>query len=172
MFSLHYSYKFFDRYSEFLLEKRINTIWIYSLNFLGYGCFFYYIYLLVFQDNLNPIYLLLDLYSLYTRLSVLIVFKIFQVPNILLHLLEKNSIANDAKKTIEKHRAEILDSFFKNIYGYSYDRNLIYLSMTEIKEIVFSFQQNRINWKKIGKVYLGIHIILTLTFFIFISNID
>ncbi len=172
MFSLHYSYKFFDQFAEFLLEKRIYKIWIYSLNILGYGCFFYYIFLLFFQNNLKPIYLLLDLYSLYTRLSVLIVYKIFQIPNILLHLLKKDSIANNSKKTIEKHRAEILDPFFKNIYGYSYDRNLIYLPMSEIREIVFSFQQNRINWKKIGKVYLGIHIILTLVFFIFISKID
>ena len=143
-----------DLYDEFLKERKIYYIWIFSLNILGYSCFCSYLILLFMFHLTNPKYLFLDIYSLYTRLSVLVLYKYFEIPNIVLNLFSQSRISIHSMYTIENHREEILGTLFKNLYGYTYDRNLIYSSKEEIIHYVQNKQ--RLNWKLLGKIYLGL----------------
>jgi hypothetical protein len=170
MFQLQHGYFSRDLYDEFLKERKTYYFWLISLNMLGYTCFFTYLILLFLLHKTNPKYLFLDFYSLYTRLSVLVLYKYFEIPNIVLDLFSKPRISANSMYTIENHREEILGTLFKNLYGYAYDRNLLYSSKEEIMYYVQIRQ--RLNWKLLGKFYLGVHLFISLYFFYFILNIE
>lgn len=169
MFQLHPSPFHSNRFLEYLNERKLYYFYSTCLNILGYGCFFAYLSILILKTNPNPEYLLLDVFSLITRLSLFIVFKFFEIPNIVLEIKDKN-FSYTAMKTIESNREIILGTMFKNFFGYGYDRNLVYQSKEEL--IQFLNSKERWNWKKIGKIYFILHTLLTPIFFIYIFQID
>ncbi len=169
MFQLQPNPFYSDRFLEYQFERKLYYFYVITLNILGYGCFLSYILVLIFKTKPSPEYLFLDVFSLFTRLSVFVVYKFFEIPKLVLELKDKK-LSSSAMKTIEKNREEILGTFFKNIYGYAYDRNLIYKNKSELIQFVNSLE--RANWKKIGKIYFIFHSIITPIFFVYIFRIN
>jgi hypothetical protein len=142
-----------DLYSEFLRERivfrRINN----GLLIFGYGCLVAYLILLWGFGVRDPKFILLDVIGIAGRLSVIVVFKIYEIPNVCLELIsEVPSRAILGAKTIEKYRQPILSCLFENLYGKNFNPQLIHMDTDELRGRIIRLE--RYNWKLWGTVYL------------------
>lgn len=159
-------------YKDFLSERRRFKRFLFWANILGYGSLLLYIVLLIFKKNIDLRFVALDLFSIYTRFSILILDKYYQIPTICRNLLSNNEkLTLYSYKTINAHRKEILGCLWYNLYGLGYDRELLGAKFDKIQYILLDREES-VNWKRIGIYYLIKYIILTISLGIFIVYIS
>lgn len=173
MVCLIFDFDFYeDLYKDFLLERERFKKFLFWANLLGYGSLVLYIILLIFKKNIDLRFVALDLFSIYTRFSILILDKYYQIPNVCRNLLSgDDKLTLYSYKTINAHRKEILGCLWYNLYGLGYDRELLDAKCDKIQFILLNLPES-VNWKKIGFYYLIKYIIVTITLGIFITYIS
>lgn len=173
MIFLIFDYDYYgDLYHEFLLERKRFHTFLFWANLLGYGSLIIYILLLIFIKNVDLRFVALDFFSIYTRFSILVLDKYYEVPNICTNLFSSDEkLVTYSYKTINSHRKEILGCLWINVFGLGYDRELLKAKADKIQYILLSRKES-IDWKKIGILYLIKYIIVTLSLAIFITYIS
>lgn len=173
MITLVFDYDYYeDLYHEFIRERKQFQTLLFWANILGYGSLILYIILLIFKKNIDLRFVALDFFSIYTRISILILDKYYEVPR-----LCKNLFSDDEKlviysyKTINSHRKEILGCLWFNIFGLGYDRELLGAKIEKIQETLIN-HTDTINWEKIGPFYFLKYIFITTTLGIYILYIS
>ncbi|MDX1957598.1 MAG: hypothetical protein SFU98_03440 [Leptospiraceae bacterium] len=141
-----------DLYENYLRERKIFSNLHLFGNIIGYGSFFIYLFLIIVVGNLSLKFIALDFFSIFTRVSVIVLWKYFEVPNLVSNLLShEEKLVIYSYKTINSHREEILGCFFKNIYGLGYDRTLLNIGLEDLQRQIIEL--DRFDWKKFGSIY-------------------
>jgi len=158
---------FVDLYAEFCREQRLY----FCLKFMVYGlgwCFFLLYLTMIFGAGVrDPKYLLLDLLGLLYRVSGILLYKVFEIPNVLAYRFDPDPwLSSMARKTLNLHRFPILHTFFLGYYGKFYDKKLLEICDEELDRIVNRKLYGRYPWKS----YAGLFFPSLFSFTIFVVN--
>ena len=165
----HNYYK--DLYSEFLEERKTFHKFLLWANILGYGSLIIYLILLVTLKKIDLRFVALDLFSIYTRFSIIVLYKYFEIPCVCSNLFsDDEKLVLYSYKTINAHRKEILGCLWINLFGLGYDRNLLGAEADKIVYILSN--RESIAWKKVGILYLIKYIFITIALSIYITYIS
>ena len=172
MISLIFDYNYYkDLYGEYKKERETFENFLFIANILGYGSLLLYIALLIFLKNVDLRFVALDLFSIYTRFSIIILHKYYEVPSICNNLLsDDEKLVTYSYKTINAHRKEILGCLWINIFGLGYDRTLLDAKSDKIQLLLS--ERSETNWKNIGFFYLIKYCFVTIILSIFIIYIS
>ncbi len=173
MITLIFDHNFYkDLYEEFLEERKTFQRFLFYANILGYGSLLIYLILLVSIKKIDLRFVALDLFSIYTRFSVIFLYKYYEIPNVCSNLFSSDEkLALYSYKTINAHRKEILGCLWKNIFGLGYDRSLLGAESDKITYIL-SNREESVDWKRAGIFYLIKYIIVTILLTIYITYIS
>jgi hypothetical protein len=172
MISLIFDHNYYkDLYGEYKKERETFENFLLLANILGYGSLLIYIALLIFLKTVDLRFVALDLFSIYTRFSIIILHKYYEVPSICTNLFsEDEKLVTYSYKTINAHRKEILGCLWINLFGLGYDRTLLDAKADKIQHILS--ERSETNWKNIGFFYLIKYCFVTIFLLIFIIYIS
>ncbi len=160
MFALVPEFQREDLYEEFLRERRTYRFFNVFLWVFGYGCFATYLVLLWGFTIRDPVLFLLDVVGLVSRISAILLHKIYEVPRIFQYLFSENlALQNWSYNTIDKYRNPILGCLLENLYGKNADPSLLLMDFRELKHFLISY--NFVSWRKFGRYYFAFYVVFT-----------
>ncbi len=101
-------------------------------------------------------YSILTYYSILCRVGGIMIFKYFEVPNLVHDFAHGN---DNLYPLIHDNKDRILKDLFKSLYGLGFDRSLLDISPEELKKHILELERR--DWKKYGKIYLVFFAIMT-----------
>lgn len=148
-------------YEEFLKEKKTNRRFELAGLYIGYGAYVVSLGIVFWFKRENPLFSAMFFLGLFTRVSSLMIGRVFLVPKVFLQLLSANiSEKEDAWDSIQAHKDEMIGRLAGNIFGWN-DSSELY-SMGQEQMIEFVKKYTVTNWRKIGKIFLMFYIPLSL----------
>ena len=151
--------------NEFLKE---NKYYKYSILFLRVWSYIHLIIFLVILFSIkraNPKFYLLNVYALYSSLSIFIIYQYYKLPKIFILFLNSNSSKKEELfKFFQTHKEVILKIFFQDKFAKNYTDDLLNLSQTELEEYLVK-ENSKTNWKLIGKIYFVIYFIISISLY-------
>jgi len=144
-----------DLFQEFLRERFVYgclRVFVYGI---GWSFFLTYLFVLFFSGNRDPRFLLLDVLGLLYRFSGILLFKVFEIPGILVARFDPDHwLSQSARFTLRKHRPSILSVLFENLYGRYYRKSLLELGDEELDALLMKRLYRRYPWKTITTIFL------------------
>ncbi len=143
-----------DYNKERIIYNRISLF----VKLLGYSALSSFILIMVFMKDIHIKYSILTYYSILCRVGGIMIFKYFEVPN----LIHEFAHGNEALySVIHENKDRILKDLFKSLYGLGFDRTLLDISPEDLKKHIVELERR--DWKKYGKIYLVFFICMTCT---------
>lgn len=164
MFSLTPQYNRNDLYKDFLLERKLYQLANLFLWVFGYGCLAVYLILIWFFHVRDPKYFLLDVIGILSRISAIVLFKMYEIPTIFSYLYsDVPALRKWSYNTIHKYKGVILDCLLVNLHGKDYNPSLLHMEMNDL----IQYLENKINnyWKTGGKIYFAIYFFICILCF-------
>lgn len=151
-------------YEEFLKEKKTNRRFELAGIYIGYGAYVVSLGIVFGLKRENPLFSAMFFLGLFTRVSSLMIGRVFLVPKIFLQLLSPNlTEKEEAWETIQAHKEEMIGRLAGNIFGWNDSSELYAMDQGEMTEFVRKYTLT--DWRKIGKIFLMFYIPL----FIFVT---
>ncbi|TGJ98316.1 hypothetical protein EHQ53_00905 [Leptospira langatensis] len=144
-------------YEEFLREKRTNRRFELAGLYIGYGAYVISLSIVFAFKKEDPLFSAMFFLGLFTRTASLMIGRVYLVPKIFLGLLSNDASERDlAWETIHSHREEIVGRLARNIFGWNDASELYSMDREEMTEFVQD--HTRINWRRIGRIFLFFYI--------------
>ena len=137
---------------ERLIYARISLF----AKLLGYSALSSFILIMIFMKDIHIKYSILTYYSILCRVGGIMIFKYYEVPNLVHDFANGN---DDLYPVIHENKDRILKDLFKSLYGLGFDRTLLEISPEDLKKHIKELERR--DWKKYGKIYLGFFILMT-----------
>lgn len=151
-------------YSQYLSEQKRYKRFVPILRYFGYSMLILYLILLFTQKGLPPKFFLLNIYSIYCNMSLFIIYEYYKVPTIFQNLFSHDEeIVKESYWLINSKRNEIYQNFLIELYGKNYKPEQLSFDLDEIKKMILSLERS--DWKKIGKIYFTVFLIVSLLLF-------
>ncbi|MGJ4788182.1 hypothetical protein [Leptospira koniambonensis] len=148
-------------YEEFLKEKKTNRRFELAGLYIGYGAYVVSLGIVFWFKRENPLFSAMFFLGLFTRVSSLMIGRVFLVPKVFLQLLSTNtSEKEEAWDAIQAHKSEMVGRLAGNIYGWNDASELYSMDKEELTEFVR--EKTSTNWRKIGKIFLLFYVPLAL----------
>ncbi|TGN04270.1 hypothetical protein [Leptospira dzoumogneensis] len=148
-------------YVEFLKEKKTNRRFELAGLYIGYGAYVISLGIVFGFKKENPLFSAMFFLGLFTRVASLMIGRVFLIPKIFLGLLSSEvSEKEEAWETIQAHKDEMIGRLARNIYGWNDASELYSMSKEELTEFVR--EKTKIDWRKIGKIFLMFYIPIAL----------
>ncbi|MEI1279873.1 hypothetical protein V6Z05_16195 [Leptospira venezuelensis] len=148
-------------YEEFLKEKKTNRRFELAGLYLGYGAYVVSLGIVFWFKRENPLFSAMFFLGLFTRVSSLMIGRVFLVPKVFLQLLSSDiSEKEEAWKIIQAHKDEMIGRLAGNILGWNDSSELYSMNQEQMVEFVKKYTVT--DWRKIGKIFLIFYIPLSL----------
>jgi predicted neutral ceramidase superfamily lipid hydrolase len=148
--------------SEFILENRYYKSSVFFLRFWSYLHLIIFLVILFSVKKANPKFYLLNVYALYTSLSIFIIYQYYKIPKIFsLFLNSESTQKKELFEYFQLHKEVILKTYLQDKLARNYSDELLNLNQTELEELLRK-ENSEINWKLIGKIYFLIYILLSI----------
>ncbi|PKA15590.1 hypothetical protein [Leptospira haakeii] len=148
-------------YEEFLKEKKTNRRFELAGIYIGYGAYVISLGIVFWFKRENPLFSAMFFLGLFTRVSSLMIGRVFLVPKVFLQLLSANHAEKEeAWEIIQAYKEEIIGRLAGNIFGWN-DSSELY-SMDQEQMIEFVKKYTVTDWRRIGKIFLMFYIPLSL----------
>lgn len=144
-------------YEEFLKEKKTNRRFELAGLYIGYGAYVVSLGIVFGLKKENPLFSAMFFLGLFTRVSSLMIGRVFLVPKIFRQLLSDHvSEKEEAWEIIQAHKDEIIGRLAGNIFGWNDSSELYAMNLEEMTEFVRKYTVT--DWRKIGKIFLMFYI--------------
>lgn len=148
-------------YRQYKAEQKRYKVFVPCLRYFGYSMLLFYLFLLFTQKGLAPKYFLLNIYAIYTNLSLFVLYEYYKIPMLFQNLFsEDQRLIDESYRLIDSNRNEIYKTFLMEIYGRNYKQELFDCNLDEIKNLILSL--NRYDWKFIGRTYFSIYMLISI----------
>ncbi|TGK00517.1 hypothetical protein EHO58_18880 [Leptospira selangorensis] len=148
-------------YEDFLKEKKTNRRFELAGLYIGYGAYVVSLGIVFWFKRENPLFSAMFFLGLFTRVSSLMIGRVFLVPKVFLQLLSTNpSEKEDAWETIQAHKEEIIGRLAGNIFGWNDSSELFSLNREQMIEFVKKYTVT--DWRRIGKIFLMFYVPISL----------
>ncbi|HMZ65372.1 MAG TPA: hypothetical protein PLF66_14845, partial [Leptospiraceae bacterium] len=92
------------------------------------------------------------------------IYEYYKVPTIFQNLFsDDEEIVKESYWLINSKRNEIYQNFLIELYGKNYKPEQLSFDLDEIKKMILSLERS--DWKKIGKIYFTVFLIVSLLLF-------
>jgi len=151
-------------YKDYIAEQKKYKFFVPLLRYFGFLMLGFYLYLLFSVKGLHPKYFLLNVYAMYCNASVMILFQYYKVPKLFENLFAYDeSLIQNSYRVIDGNRTDIYKSFLLELYGRNYTEEQLQYELEEIKNLIVSL--DRLEWRKIGKIYFAVFFIISVLLF-------
>ncbi|MBP7282012.1 MAG: hypothetical protein KBA66_10565 [Leptospiraceae bacterium] len=158
-------------YIEYKAEQRKYKLFVPILRYFGFLMLGLYLYLLFSVKGLDPKYFLLNIYAMYCNVSVMILFQYYKVPRLFENLFSKDkSLVFESYRIIHDNRSDVYKSFLIELFGRNFTEEQLQYGLEEIKYLILS--QDRLEWRKIGKLYFAVFFVISILLFYFLFPIE
>lgn len=158
-------------YKEYQAEQKRYRLFVPLLRYFGFLMLALYLYLLFSVKGLDPKYFLLNIYAMYCNASVMILFQYYKIPRIFENLFAKDEyLVQQSYRVIDDNRVEVYKTFLSELYGRNYSEDQLSYGLEEIKNIIII--QDRLEWRKIGKIYFTVFFIISSLLFYYLFPIE
>ena len=155
-------------FQEYKLERKYYSIFLWTGKIITYSVIIAFLYILFVLKLNDGKFILLSYFAVYSNLSGMIIHKYYEFPQVYFNLISNDfELVYQSYEVISNHKDDILKFIAENIFGRN-DKSE-FLNYTKEQHIEFLKSKDRVNWKIIGKIYLGKYIIICLMLsFIFV----